>query len=461
MMLTLAACDDTSDLGVMQTNPQEPVLTPAGVLTVSTVQPVSGGQVVLGDYENSTIPAVQYAFVDSVIENGSVNIVMQVASKEDFSDAIDIPLQSVAGSTTCSVDAKSWDDAFRRLLGKAPAAKTNYVRYAAYLQIGSQISRIGTEDTWYGQTEVTVTPVDLGIHVEEAYYLVGTVNNWDLATAIKFEHSDKNVYDDPIFTLAIDITADQAAGGWWWKIVPESAFKEQSWSGLYGVEKDGDTAASGNLFADGNSGMLVTPGQQLFTIDMLSCTYSVTNAVPQLYTPGNSNGWSIDGSSILATSDYTNYTGFLYLNGEWLLLPAANWDNKYAAGTSDNTIVFNGASNLPCPAQGAGLYWTSVNLGNLTYTTDLISSLSVIGGFNDWNGDVDLTPSADFLTWTGTVTFAAETEWKIRANHDWAISLGGDADNMEYNGGNLISPAGTYTMTLDLHQHPYKVTLTK
>ena len=115
---------------------------------------------------------------------------------------------------------------------------------------------------------------------------------------------------------------------------------------------------------------------------MLSCTYSVTNAVPALWTPGNSNGWNVEASSQLATTDFTNYSGFLYLNGEWLMTPAPNWDNKYALGTGGpGTIAYNGSSNLPVPEQGAGPDFSLASSFSTSYcrlmlntSTDIIST---------------------------------------------------------------------------------------
>lgn len=456
--LAMTGCDDTTDGGVMQVNPQQPEFTPADI-TVTTASPVtSDGSINLADA--ALVSAVSYTVSAELPEDAVVSFEMQVSGSEDFAGAITIPMERVGETDTYGVDAQLWDNAFRSLLGKAPFERTNYVRFAGYINVGSQRSRIGTPDTWYCPTKVNVTPVDLGIKVEDAYYLVGTVNGWDLATAVKFSHSDKNVYDDPVFTLSIDITAEAAQAGWWWKIVPESSFAAGSWEGLFGTEKDGDTALSGNLFEDGNSGCLNRAGQQLFTIDMLNCTYSVTNAVPMLWTPGNSNDWTPETSGTLTTSDFTNYNGFLHLNGEWLMTPAANWDNKYTLGTAPGTLIYNGDNNLPVPAEGDALYWVEVNLGSLTYSTTAITKVGMIGGFNDWAGDLEMTPSADLLTWTADLDLAADTELKVRFNGDWAINLGAPATNLVFNAGNIAVAAGSYAVTLNLTTHPYTLTFT-
>ncbi len=458
--MTVTGCKDTTDGGVMQVNPQLPEVV-ASQFDANIIGEVAAGTVDLNKADGPIQAlTIVYTGQELLPEGAKVDVEMQVSSDDSFTDVRTVALTSSADNTVFSADPRQWDNAFRSLLGKAPAARENYVRFAAYLTIGSQRSRIGDLDSWFCPTNLVVTPIDLGIVVEEAYYLVGTLNGWDLATAVKFSHSDKNVYDDPIFTLNIDVTVDQAEGGWWWKIVPQSAFEAQNWDKLYGVEVDGDTSLSGNLYEGGNAGQLKSAGQQLFTINMLSCTYSVTNAVPMLWTPGNSNGWSQEASGTLTTGDFTNYSGFLFLNGEWLMTPAPNWDNKYALGAGPGTLAYNGASNLPMPAEGAGLYWVNANLGSLTYSTTPITAMGLIGSFNEWGGDVEMVPSEDFLTWTATMTFDEDNEWKIRCNGDWAINLGGTLDELEPNGANLSCPAGTYEVALHLNTHPYTITLT-
>jgi hypothetical protein len=86
----------------------------------------------------------------------------------------------------------------------------------------------------------------------------------------------------------------------------------------------------------------------------------------------------------------------------------------------------------------------------------------VIGGFNSWGAQENLTPSADYLTWTGTVTIGAGDEWKFRANDNWDINLGGSLDNLTPGGDNIkTTEAGTYKITLDLSSLPYKATVVK
>ena len=66
----------------------------------------------------------------------------------------------------------------------------------------------------------------------------------------------------------------------------------------------------------------------------------------------------------------------------------------------------------------------------------------IIGGFNDWGGDVAMTDNGDG-SWTGEVDLTAGTEFKVRADGAWDYSWGA-AD-----GNNLVADAdGTYVVTI-------------
>lgn len=428
-------------------------------VTVTGVAPANGDAISLESY-SGIIPVISYTADSTIPENAVMDFVMQVAGDETYANAIDIPMEKVEDSENVyGVRMEYWDDAFRSLLGKSPYAKDNYIRVATYVTVDEQHSRIGGPDTWFAANKISVTPVDLHINVEEAYYLVGTINNWDLATAVKFNHSDKSQFDDPVFTLSLDIPAEFETAGYWWKIVPESAFSAGSWEGLYGTETNGDSSLKGVLQENGEAGCLKVAGQYLFTIDMLDCTYTVTQAIPMLYTPGNGNGWSFE-TGMLNTNDFANYFGFVHMNGGFKVTDRPTWGGlEWGAGESEGTLKIGGG-DVPGPENG--LYWMNVNIGALTYNFLKIESIGIVGSFpdNNWASDyVKLTPTDDILVWTADIEFTdANTEWKFRTNGDWNPNpdLGGAYDNLANGGGNLSVPGvGTYTVTLDLRTVPY------
>lgn len=179
-----------------------------------------------------------------------------------------------------------------------------------------------------------------------------------------------------------------------------------------------------------------------------------------LYTPGAANDWTQGESQQLSTNDFVNYSGFAYLSSDGFKFTSAdNWDGiNYGAGAEEGTLDTDPeAGNLT--VDETGLYWCDVNIEELTYSATLINSVSLIGGFNDWGGDVELTPSDDFLVWTGTLVLESDSEWKFRMNNDWTINLGGTDNNLTNGGDNLSNEAGTYTVTLDLSKLPYSCTV--
>lgn len=468
--LGLASCDEKPGLGIAQVNEQGTVIAADGVSVAST----AAASLNLETLAGTDIPVLSYTTDASVPEDAEIYFVMQVSGSEDFANYREIECITLADNKV-SVPANDWDDAFRALLGKAPMAKDNWVRFAGYMKSNGSVARLGGADTYFAAKQIEVTPVDLHINVEEAYYLVGTINDWNLATAVKFSHSDKNQYDDPVFSLAINVPLadDGTVGEYWWKIVPESAFQAQDWDGLWGTAVDGDSSLSGVLQEGGKAGCLKVAGQYLFTIDMLAGTYEVSQAIPRLYTPGNGNGWNF-ASGWLNTNNFADYFGFAHLNGDFKITNGGadapenpNWGGlEWSAGEAEGSIALGASGNIPGPADG--LYWVTVNLPSLTYATLEIKSIGIIGSFgddNNWASDVITLTSDDKLVWTGDVTFPGEDcQWKFRTNGAWDNNpnLGGSLDNLETNGDNLSAPgAGTYTVTLDLRTLPYKASLTK
>ncbi|MCM1033411.1 MAG: hypothetical protein NC405_06590 [Odoribacter sp.] len=361
-------------------------------------------------------------------------------------------------------------------ISKGPKAKDVQMRYRLCTVSngtgGSQTAYIGGEDNIYGPYTMNITPFPSDIVIEDNYYLVGTACDWEVTRAIKLNHSDESPYDDPVFTAKFDVFE-----GWWWKIIPESTFVTGDWSsaanGSFGVEFDGDDSMGGMLYGqeeggDSFAGCLNTAGPYLLTINMEDLTYAFDLAIDQLYTPGNSNGWSQAASQMLVTTDYSTYFGFAHLNGEFKFTSALDWNGvNYGAADEEGKLTTDGgAGNINAPADA--LFWCTANTASLSYTLTQINSIGVIGDGTPggWDADTQLTPSADFLTWTGTIAFT-DGSFKFRCNGGWDINLGGDPTDLKTNievgdPANMNTPgAGTYEVVLHLDQIPYSCSFTK
>ncbi|MCC8115427.1 MAG: hypothetical protein LIP03_15815 [Bacteroidales bacterium] len=472
----VTSCEEDPFKGIAQENAQEPLLTIDGV-QVAEGSGISGSALDLNNYVDQTIPVISVTEAENLPEDASVSFEMQVASDSNFSDAQTLQV------TDGAVSANDWSNAFRTILGNSPKAKTNYVRFLAYVNQGDTEVRLGSMDTYLCEKSLTVTPIDLGLTIESAYYLIGTCNGWngdDLA-AWQFSHSDKDVYDDPNFYIEVEITQDQidANSGWWWKIVPQSNIDAGNvWQlGILGVVNNGDTSLSGYLTAtpkegasEVGAGCIMEAGKYKMTINMEDGSYEFT-ASGQLYAIGDGCNWSFDNAPKIMRFDNkfgefeAEYAGFAYIVSQVKFTDAPDWNHgNYGMGTNDlgvdvpGTLADGSNTNLPVD-DGEGTYFCAVNITNLTYELTRVNQVGMIGDFNSWAGDEDMTPNEDYTIWTGTLTLSDAGGWKFRMNGGWDINLGGDTSNLTFNGDNINSAAGTYTVTLDLTTAPYTCTI--
>lgn len=465
LALGFASCDDKSDLGIAQTNPQETVMSANGV-TVDFGSGIAGNALDLNNYldynvntPGTPVPVIKLTEAKDLPEGATVSFTMQLADNENFDNAT-----TLAVKDGC-VSPEEWDLWFRSTLGKSPAAKDNWVRFAAYIAYNGQLSRVGTENTWFAAKKLTVTPIPLDITIEDAYYLIGTINDWALAPDYAFKHNDSmSVYDDPNFTITVEITEEQAAAGWWWKVASKSAVDAANWDGIIlGSENDGDPNLEGKLIdVKAFAGCIKEAGTFMLTINLMDMTYTFKK-LSYLYTPGNSNGWSQADSQLLSyDAEAGIYKGLAYLDGEFKFSNQADWNgtNYGSTGVEGELSTDGGAGNLTAEA---GLYYIEVNVDELTYKMTPITTWGMIGDFNSWGSSVAMTPSADFLTWTGEITVADGQGWKFRANDSWDVcDLGGELGNLTFGGANISSlSAGTYEITLNLATLPYTATAVK
>lgn len=440
MTLTLAACEEADGLGVMQTNPQEAIMQADGV-KVAYGENLTGNTLDLTKYENNTIKVITCTEAKDLPEGASVEYKMDVATDAEFNTFQTLQV------TDGTVKANEWEHICRELVGKSPLPVKQWVRFAVYIKTAGDLVRVGGNDTYMAQKEVTVTPYDLKLPVEASYTLQLTENG--TTKDIVMSHSPRHPYDDPVFTAVIDVTSSAQ-----WDIVNASKSK------VYGVDEMGDpTQPSGNLELGGGKAEIASAGTYKIEVNMLDLSYSITFAFDYLWTPGPASGWGFGADNMkLTTTDYITYGGYVYVENEFKLCAQADW-NPLNWGY-DNGVLSRGGTNIKAP--GKHLYYVEANFADMSLTLTDITKIGMIGGFNGWGGDAELTPSADFRTWTGTVEVKEAGEWKFRMNGEWKYNLGGSFDKLEQNGANLkFDAAGTYEVTLKLGALPYSCTVVK
>lgn len=473
MGTAFVACDNYEEPNPQpQTNPQGIVLQAEDVVLGSTIVEGQTYSLEALNQENSNITVASFTAPD-LGANYTYSAVVEM-SADGFAKVAEVPCEVVAadGTYTIVITPDNMQGIYYASISKGPKAKDVQLRYKLYTEsVGekaSQKARIGGEDNVYGPYTINITPFPATYIIEDAYYLVGTASDWEVSKAIKLNHSDLSPYDDPVFTYKFDVEE-----GWGWKIIPESVFVTGDWgtgaNSAYGVSFDGDDSIAGALFAqtdteEAYAGVLNVAGPYLLTINMEELTYSFDLAIDCLYTPGGSNGWNQTASQTLQTTDYSNYFGYAHLNGEYKFSSQPDWGgiNYGAAAEAGKLSTDGGAGNLN---EGAdGLYYLKVNIASLTYSATNVATIGLIGDATPagWDASTALTPSADFLTWTGDVHMKGAGEFKFRANDAWDINLGGDLNDLQQDGANIATPGeGDYTVTLNLGTYPYSATFVK
>ena len=195
--------------------------------------------------------------------------------------------------------------------------------------------------------------------------------------------------------------------------------------------------------------------QYIITVNTNDMTYDVEGLAyaEMIWQAGNANGWGSPAAGLKnkgwkeARNNDGDYFGFMYLNGDFKFRShenswdAPDWGLDDAFDDYSGSLVAQGG-NLNAPA---GFYMVEANLADMTYELTPITTIGVIGGFNGWASDyasLEYNPATG--AWEGYCDIPAGTEFKFRANEDWAINWGGDINNLSYDGGNLMLDVDAY-----------------
>ena len=196
LALGFTSCEEDWVEPTPQSNPQEPVMSLEG-LSVDYGQALKGTEIDLTAAES--IDVISTTATPELREGQEVGYVMYMSKNADFSDSHSVVV------TDGKVSSSAVNAVYRKIFGKTPNANNLYFRFAAFLNYDDGAAvRFGDTNTFFAQTgAINVTPIPESFTVEEEYYLVGNMNGWNFNAPIKFNHSDKDVYDDPHFTLTV------------------------------------------------------------------------------------------------------------------------------------------------------------------------------------------------------------------------------------------------------------------
>ena len=471
-----SACEDNIGLDVAppQSYPQE------------SPQDINGFTIAIGDGINSAlvltgeeidIQVVKATATPALKEGATVVFRTEISNTESFANVVELPVKSANNAaTTLSSDLS---EAVKKLFNsKAPVAHDIYLRNYFYILEGTSASMMPTPAVFGPRS---VTPYS-NVKIEPAYYLIGDVNGWNFANLndYKFSRSDKDVYDDPIFT----ITTLMPAG--YFKIVPQSSKDADSWDGVLGNPVDGNTDLEGVLGAEHGGAMRIMEGQMVkITINMMESTYQIQllgNIEPAYYLIGDVNGWNFGniGDYKFSHSDQSLFEDPTFSirvqmpAGNFKIVPqsakdASNWDGVFGNPIDQNPALsgvlglgngFSGAMRID-EAQWVRI---TINMREFTYRIELLGDTSPtmfmigeeFGGWN-WASDrvVEMTPVNGFAGhfWAVRYISAGTQGFKWSPVRDWGsdfYSLGEDIGYTVSGGNAHVAESGMYMVYVDL-----------
>ncbi|MGN0211616.1 MAG: hypothetical protein ACI4AN_01565 [Muribaculaceae bacterium] len=492
LALGFTSCEEDWVEPTPQSNPQEPTMSLEG-LTVDYGQALKGTEIDLTAADS--IEVITTTATPELRAGQEVGYMMYMSKNADFSDARPMVV------TNGKVPTSAININYRDLFGKTPKANNVYFRFAAFLNYADGAAvRFGDTNTFFATTgAINVTPIPESFTVEEEYYLVGDMNGWNINAPTKLNHSDKDVYDDPYFTITVQV-GDNCC----WKVVPKSSLG--NWDGVWGVAVDGDVSTKGKLINneeykkenDKNVGAAKIPvaGWYRITINMMDNEYKVEAlGDPYIYIIGNNNGWKFDnGDYPLVSPEYDNvYTGIYQMPGNcYMRFYSALGNDKVGSIGSDadgsvnvNAEFTNGVFNAPVVVDGkgcfvipeAGTYYFKVDLNaNSVYLNKVDpAKIYVVGNCNGWeptdascalmnestngdsyiySGEVMMKDSSDgksYFRFNTALSWDSQMGSVSGANEDLVFAEGAATSKLVFgSGGCYVVDPGMYFVTVNL-----------
>ena len=437
LLMAMVSCtEDYTDWGTPQTNPEEEAVT-FGNGSVTPVDVIN-----LADVTGDKLK------VASIVAPTSTKNTYTPSFKINFDgQSFDID----ADGNMAKADLATY---ITDKYGKRPTEHDIDATLDAWVSNGATAVKMATSATFQVKA-VPEAPV-----IENGYYLVGDmfnaegVDGWNTVSDKQaFKHSDKDVYDDPVFTITFETTKENQ----YWKIIPKkNADAGNIWAdGVVGPKVDGDDSMTGSLTnKDPKAGKIAKAGKYKLTINMMdySYTFEEVNYDPFIYFVGATDGWKNAEQKLALVDDAKGvYTGYLYCadpNG-WgnqfkFQRVAGSWENEINSGafSTFSGAATNEGGNIGVNA-GEGVYYFDVNLSEGTITATKVETMGIIGGFNGWGGDAVMTWNAEEYCFEATNVGVTADGWKFRVNGGWDINLGGSLNNLTAGGDNLSVAGNT------------------
>jgi len=297
-----------------------------------------------------------------------------------------------------------------------------------------------------------------------AISLIGEFNGWadDL-----FLTRDGNNPDKWTGTITVDTTMDGDSNG-----VIEMKFRANSdWGTNWGAA-DFPTG----IAVQNGANIPVPYGTYAVDFNCASGEYTFTATCGNIGLIGEFNGWAADYWMARSNDNPDAWSVILTLNDamdgnadgiiELKFRANSDWGTNWGGDGFPTGVGVQDGPNILVPLDELGVttdYAVSFNCATGEYNFIATSgNISMIGAFNNWNGDVPMHRDASNPNlWKLTRSWYADSEVKFRENADWTVNWGNSAWPSGVgtdNGANIPLVAGTYDVTFDYNTLAYNFT---
>ena len=521
LCMGLVSCNQDFDTEfVPQTNLPESLLKASDV----SVATATATTINLADYideeagvdQNIAIGTVSVA-EGAMPANTILKALVEFSKTEDFAESITLDANSLDGTNEISVKASDLQDAYFNGITRNPAQTPLYMRTEIHtVTAGTAEAIVGKPgENYFAERNVQFTPLKKVV-IAQNYYLVGGPNDWQKSAVekmVKFEHSGADVYEDPIFTVVFDASAE---GDTWFAIGDDEACEaigNGDWSKLLGIVGGDSEATSGrldfryNLGSDNSFKVAAGTAKKIkVTINMMDYTFTVQaiNVADNYYIVGGPQDWA--GSAASKGQKFSHSSAsvvddpvFTYVfegtggdiwfaigddeacdaiknNNDWSKLygtTSGNGNNgltgslaRRSALSDDGSFKVDGTSKF---------IRVQINMATLTYTITPLNFAEYIweaGVNNSWGADAQplycsdgngtyvgffYAQDADWSGGKGAFKFQTEfNNWDVT---NYGIGSGDDASGtLTVGGDNIMVTPGFYRAEIDLANLTYKLT---
>ena len=204
------------------------------------------------------------------------------------------------------------------------------------------------------------------------------------------------------------------------------------------VERTFNALVSTNVTVEGTTGSAAVA---------LAAEPFVVTVIPQapeynqfVYFIGATDGWANPDQRLESPAGDGVYTGYVYIadpNGWGVEFKfqkvAGDWgDDSQLNSNNVNEVTgdFEKTGDNFKASAGEGVYFVTLDLVKNTLDGLKVNMMGIIGDFNGWGGDVEMTWNATDFCYEVTDAPVNANGWKFRVNSDWGINLGSN-DSVE------------------------------